>query len=129
MAHFAKLDENNVVVSVHVVSNDALDPDNEENSGIELLKSIHGEEHTFVQTSYNNNFRARFAGIGYTFHPEYGENGSFVAPKPFESWSFNPVSLAYEAPIPKPEITELEEVWMWDEDGQNWYDAGHEVKP
>lgn len=76
MAHFAKLDENNIVAAVHVVNNDVLDIDNEEASGIEFLANLHGYN-KWKQTSYNNRIRGRYAGIGYTYNEELDE---FIAP-------------------------------------------------
>ena len=67
MAHFAKLDENNKVIEVIVVSNDDTVDDNgeeNENIGIAFCRMIHGQNTTWKQTSYNNNFRGKYAGIG-----------------------------------------------------------------
>ena len=91
MAHFARLDENNVVIAVHVVHNNELATDTEvviedgfvkeklvlsEEKGIQFLKSLYGADTRWAQTSYNNKFRGRYAGIGYTF-----VDGEFVAPE------------------------------------------------
>ena len=69
MAHFARLDENNVVTQVIVVDNkDITDPhtgEEDEILGIAFCKKLLGGK--WVQTSYNNNFRKRYAGIGYTY--------------------------------------------------------------
>ena len=70
MAHFARLDENNQVVEVVVVSNDdILDEDDNENEqvGMGFLKSLYGQNTVWRQTSYNNNFRGRYAHIDDTF--------------------------------------------------------------
>ena len=67
MAHFAKLDENNKVIEVIVVSNDnILDENGKENEeiGIQFCKKIQGENTKWKQTSYNGNIRGRYAGIG-----------------------------------------------------------------
>lgn len=67
MAHFAKLDENNKVIEVIVVSNqDILDENGEENEeiGIKFCRMIQGQNTNWKQTSYNGNFRGRYAGIG-----------------------------------------------------------------
>lgn len=67
MAHFAKLDENNKVIEVIVVSNDDILDDNgneSEEIGIEFCKMIQGQNTNWKQTSYNNTFRGRYAGIG-----------------------------------------------------------------
>jgi hypothetical protein len=75
MAHFAKI-ENNTVTQVIVVNNQEV-PD--EATGIAFCKSLYGQDTEWVQTSYNNNFRGRYAGIGYTYDGE-----KFVAPEPTE---------------------------------------------
>jgi len=75
MAHFAKI-ENNTVTQVIVVNNQEV-PD--EATGIAFCRSLYGQDTQWVQTSYNNNFRGRFAGIGYTYDGE-----KFVAPEPTE---------------------------------------------
>lgn len=67
MAHFAKLDENNKVIEVIVVSNDDILDDNgneSEEIGIEFCKMIQGQNTNWKQTSYNANFRGKYAGIG-----------------------------------------------------------------
>ena len=69
MAHFAKLDENNNVIAVNVVSNDVLDPNNEELSGIEFLTDWSNGHTNWKQTSYNKNFRGKYAGIGDIYDP------------------------------------------------------------
>ena len=73
MAHFARLDENNTVVEVIVVSNDDIldEQGNEsEEKGIEFCKSILGPDTIWKQTSYNHNFRGRYAGIGMIYDQE-----------------------------------------------------------
>ena len=67
MAHFAKLNNNNIVVEIIVVNNEAIDPNNEDVSGIEFLTSWSGGYTNWKQTSYNGNFRKQYAGIGYTY--------------------------------------------------------------
>ena len=90
MAHFAQLDENNVVTTVVVVHNNELAVDTEvvvedgfvkeklvlsEEKGIQFLQSLYGAETRWAQTSYNGRFRGVYAGIGYTF-----VDGEFVSP-------------------------------------------------
>ena len=85
MAHFAKLDENNIVLEVVVVNNDViLDENNNENEqkGIDFLKNITGHE-KWKQTSYNHNFRNCYAGWGYSYDEQ---NDRFIEPKLFNSW-------------------------------------------
>ena len=70
MAHFAQIDENNVVINVIVVSNNVLlNKDNYEGEqlGIDFCKSLYGQDTVWVQTSYNGNFRGEFAGIGFYY--------------------------------------------------------------
>lgn len=79
MAHFAKIDENNIVTEVHVINNsDCLKNGVEdEATGISFCKSLHGGN--WVQTSYNNNFRKRYAGIGYSYDKT---RDAFILPMP-----------------------------------------------
>ncbi len=82
MAHFAKLDENNTVIDVNRVNNDAIDPNNEETSGIEFLIEWSGGHTNWKQTSFNaatNGFRYNYAGIGYIYDPV---DDAFIAPAP-----------------------------------------------
>lgn len=82
MAHFAKLDDKNVVIDVNVVSNDCLDANNEEASGIAFLTEWSGGHTNWVKTSYNaaeNGFRYNYAGIGYTYDPI---DDAFIPPMP-----------------------------------------------
>jgi len=77
MAHYAQLDENNVVTQVIVVSNDVLIDNGVERGelGVQFCESHFGGK--WVQTSYNNNFRGVYAGIGYTYD---ADKDVFVAP-------------------------------------------------
>lgn len=79
MAHFAQLDENNVVTQVIVVHNNELLENGVESEakGIAFCRSLFGADTRWVQTSYNGNFRGVYAGIGYTYD---AENNVFVAP-------------------------------------------------
>lgn len=80
MAHFAELNQDNVVTQVLVVSNsDILDENGQEseNIGIQFLKNIFGQDTRWVQTSYNASFRGNYAGIGYTYDAEKDE---FIKP-------------------------------------------------
>lgn len=78
MAHFAKLDENNIVLEVNVVANEALDASNEEASGIAFLTEWSGGYSNWKQTSYNGNFRKNYAGIGYSYD---SSRDAFIPPK------------------------------------------------
>ena len=96
MAHFAKLDSNNMVLSVIVVSNETA---TDEANGLTFLSEWSGGETNWKQCSYNGNIRKNFPGIGWHFDPELD---AFVAPKPFDSWVFDPTLAIWSAPVPKP---------------------------
>lgn len=79
MAHFAELDDNNIVTRVIVVSNDEI-LDNgieSETKGIAFCQSLFGGN--WIQTSYNGNFRKNYAGIDYTYDESLD---AFIPPKP-----------------------------------------------
>lgn len=116
MAHFAKLDENNVVIAVFPVSNDALDPLNEENTGISFLINWSNGYSNWKQTSYNGNFRKNYAGIGFTYD---AHRDAFIPPKPFDSWVLDENTCNWFPPIPKPEVGNYE----WDEYLGEWIEA------
>ena len=83
MAHFAELDSNNIVQRVIVVNNEVLNNAqglDGETIGIEFCQSLYGAETTWKQTSYNNNFRGTFAGIGFTYDETKDEFISPVSP-------------------------------------------------
>jgi hypothetical protein len=114
MAHFAKLDENNTVLEVNVVNNDILDPANEEASGIVFLTEWSGGHTNWKQTSYNNNFRKHYAGIGYFYD---NVRDVFIPLQPYPSWNLNENTLLWESPIPKPDEGWD---WIWDEKNIQW---------
>tara|TARA_Y100000289_G_scaffold44105_1_gene43892 strand:- start:352 stop:720 length:369 start_codon:yes stop_codon:yes gene_type:complete len=115
MAHFAELDENNVVLQVIVVhNNELLDDEGQENEvkGVQFCTSLFGHNN-WIQTSYNNNMRKQFAGIGFTYDDV---NDVFVAPQPFPSWSLDE-NHDWQAPIPMPED---DKEYSWNEETQAW---------
>ena len=124
MAHFAKLDENNVVTEVHVVANrDTSDANGVEKEyiGQAFLEKLFGG--TWKQTSYNGNIRKNYAGIGYTYNADID---AFVPPKPFASWLLNEETAQWEAPTPMPEDAgtgEPPKMYSWDEDAVNWVEV------
>jgi hypothetical protein len=84
MAHFAKLDENNVVITVVVVNNSELlvDGVEVEAKGVEFLASLFGDSN-WKQTSYNATIRKNSAGIGYTYD---SNRDAFISPKPGDGY-------------------------------------------
>jgi hypothetical protein len=115
MAHFAQLDEYNVVQQVIVIANEDCgggEFPSSENPGQEFIATL-GLGGVWKQTSYNNNFRKSYAGIGYSYDEV---NDVFISPRPFASWVLNS-EFDWEAPIPMP--TEVGP-WMWNEEAGNW---------
>ena len=125
MAHFAQLDENNVVTQVIVVANEDTSDSNGvevEEIGVAFCKKLLGADTNWKQTSYNNNMRVRYAGIGYTYNEELD---AFIPPQPFASWTLDTDTADWVSPVgPAPELTEVEieagSFYRWDEDGGDW---------
>ena len=114
MAHFAELDENNIVTRVIVVhNNELIDGETEsEVKGMGFCVSLFGGSN-WVQTSYNGNIRKQFAGIGYTYDDT---NDVFISPQPYPSWILDD-NFDWQAPIPMPEDDNL---YTWNEETQSW---------
>ena len=114
MAHFAKIDENNIVTQVIVVHNNELLNSSEESEekGIDFCESLFGHRN-WVQTSYNKTIRHNFANIGFTWD---SGNNAFYAPKPYPSWSLDG-DFIWQAPVEYPDDGER---YTWDEDNQEW---------
>ena len=121
MAHFAKLDENNKVLAVHVLNNDVIviDGNESEQAGIRFLTELHGHS-LWKQTSYNassgNGFRKNYAGIGFTYDTAFD---AFIPPSPYQSWKLNYITYQWEAPVAKPEDIEGH-IWKWSEVNKEW---------
>ena len=108
MAHFAEIDENNIVLRVVVVDN------GHETGGAEYLKYDLNLGGTWIKTSYNGNIRKNFAGIGYYFNPMLD---AFIPPQPFPSWVLDESACQWVAPSPLP----LDGVrYVWDENVISW---------
>ena len=112
MAHYAYLDENNIVVAVTVGKDeneliDGVDPE---------TYYAQGTPYTVKRTSYNGNYRKNYAGIGFAYDQQ---RDAFIAPKPFSSWLLDEETCRWIAPLKKP----LEGDWVWDEELGEWIDA------
>ena len=124
MAHFAQLDENNVVTQVIVVDNkDCSDANGveKESIGIAFCERLFGGN--WKQTSYNGNKRKNYAGIGYTYNADID---AFVPPKPFASWLLNNDTAQWEAPVPIPADSgtgEPPKTYAWNEETLSWDDT------
>ena len=117
MAHFAKLDDQNVVLDVNVVNNETINnlpfPESEP-IGVAFLTDWSGGYTNWKQTSYNANFRKNYAGIGYTYDSVLD---AFIAPKPFPSWLLNTNTCQWQAPVPYPTDGKI---YSWNEETQQW---------
>ena len=111
MAHFAKLGIGNIILTVEVVSNDIATT---EQAGVDFLNNLHGSRDVWKQTSYNNNIRKNFAGVGYTYDQT---RDAFIPKKPFNSWILNETTCLWEAPIALPDT---ENRYNWNETNQTW---------
>jgi hypothetical protein len=122
MAHFAKLDENNVVVTVSVGRDDDTEM---------AIFARSGD--VYKQTSYNTSggvhrlggtpFRKNYAGLGYTYD---SERDAFIPPKPYPSWLLNEDTCLWESPVPYPTDVGTEENpkrYTWDEEAVNWVEV------
>lgn len=126
MAHFAELDDSNRVLQVVVISNvDLLDNNGleDENLGIEVCKNIFGSTTRWVQTSYNNNFRKKFACVGDIYESNLD---LFYSPTPpHESWTLDS-NYDWISPIPKPDT---EGLFIWDDSKPGWVNLNPPLLP
>ena len=122
MAHFAQIDSDNIVTQIIVVADS--DAPNEA-AGIAFCKNLLGTDTNWVQTSYNDNIRFRYAGIGYKYD---SNNDVFYPQSPYPSWVLNTSTWAWEPPVAVPddagendEDNPTEFVsYDWDEDSTSW---------
>ena len=112
MAHYAFLDNNNIVTEVITGIDET-----------ELIEGLDTEawygnfrNQVCKRTSYNGNIRANFAGVGYLYDPNFDV---FIAPKPYASWKLNYTSYKWEAPVVMPEEIEGS-FWKWSEINKEW---------
>jgi hypothetical protein len=119
MSHFARIENINnkwIVQEVHVINNDVVGepelsfPDTEPLG--QAFQASLGLLGIWKQTSYNNNYRKQYAGIGYEYDEE---NDVFIAPRPFDSWTLDQ-NFDWQPPVPRPE----EGFWNWNEENQEW---------
>ena len=111
MAHFAKLGVGNIVEQVIVVSNDIATT---EQAGSDFINKLYNTRDVWKQTSYNNNIRKNFAGIGYQYDQQ---RDAFIPPKPYNSWILNEDNCRWEAPVAKPNDTSE---YKWNENTLTW---------
>jgi hypothetical protein len=107
MAHYAYLDDNNIVVAVIVGKDETELIDGLDTETYYAL----GTPYTVKRTSYNNKIRKQYAGIGYKYD---SEADVFISPRPYESWTLDN-EYNWQPPTPKPEGR-----WRWDESKLSW---------
>lgn len=118
MAHFAKIDSNNMVTEVVVISNDVIKDESGkevEQLGINFMKELYGEG-TYKQTSYNGNLRKNMARKGGTY--DEGRD-SFINPKPFSSWVLDESTCIWKAPKDLPSDSDTKR-YQWNESLGDW---------
>lgn len=129
MAHFAQIDDNNIVQQVLVIDQAEVDTGN------------WGDPAKWIQTSYNTKggvyyipntstpdpdqskaFRKNYAGIGFTWLPNGPQGEGFTPPQPYPSWTMDSFSYLWNPPVPKPTQPWPENVvgYIWDEATQTW---------
>ncbi len=124
MAHFAELNSSNEVLQVVVISNEDVNANGgDESSQAETFVASLVPYTTggvaWKQTSYNNNFRKQYAGVGYTYD---ATKDKIISIKPFSSWSLDS-NDDWQAPVPVPTVTEINSLPVyrtWDEDNLRW---------
>ena len=111
MAHYAFLDKNNVVTEVitGIDENELIEGSNTET----WYSNFRGQ--VCKRTSYNNNIRKQYAGIGYTYD---AVNDVFITPQPYPSWALDN-DFNWQAPTPRPEG----DFWYWSEQDLEWINA------
>lgn len=110
MAHFAQIDNNNIVINVLSVS------DEQQHRGQDFLANDLQLGGRWIQTSYHNNVRKTFAGLGYVYNEELD---IFLPPKPYDSWILDTEKQEWVAPVIRPEDVEGY-ANIWEEETQEW---------
>jgi len=117
MAYFAKLGTGNIVEQVISINNAVITDANgveQEQLGVDFINKLYNTRDVWKQTSYNNNIRKNYAGVGYTYDQA---RDAFIAPKPFNSWVLNEDTCRWEAPVAYPTDGQR---YSWNEENQSW---------
>jgi hypothetical protein len=120
MAHYAFLDENNVVTEVITgVDEDVFQVDldgTKVGGSSEAWETWYGNfrGQTCKRTSYNGNYRKNYASIGHTYDED---RDAFIAPNPFDSWLLDEDTCLWNSPVPMPTDGKL---YTWNEEIVNW---------
>ena len=122
MAHFAKINSENLVTEVIVINNDViLDSNGEEQEslGVDFCKQIYGDG-TYKQTSYNSKIRKNMATVGSTYDTS---RDAFIRPKRYSSWVLDESTCRWKAPVDEPDDSETKGgnvLYQWDESSTSW---------
>ena len=126
MAHFAKLNQENIVIAVNVVHNNELlvDGVESEQKGIDFINNLLKTNDTWKQTSYNTQggvytlggtpLRKNYAGTGFTYDEA---RDAFIAPQPYPSWTLNEDTCRWEGPVAYPDD---DKHYKWNEETTSW---------
>ena len=117
MAYFAKLGTGNIVEQVISINNSVITDANgveQEQLGVDFINKLYNTRDVWKQTSYNNNIRKNYAGIGFQYDQV---RDAFIAPKPFNSWILNEDTCKWESPIPYPQDNNK---YNWNEQTKSW---------
>jgi hypothetical protein len=117
MAYFAKLGTGNIVENVISINNSVITDANgieQEKLGNDFINKLYNTRDVWKQTSYNNNIRKNYAGIGYQYDQT---RDAFIAPKPFNSWVLNEDTCRWEAPVARPQD---DNKYSWNESTLTW---------
>jgi len=117
MAYFAKLGTGNIVENVISINNSVIKDSNgveQEQLGVDFINKLYNTRDVWKQTSYNNNIRKNFAGIGFQYDQQ---KDAFIAPKPYNSWILNETTCLWESPVVYPTDGQR---YRWNETILNW---------
>jgi hypothetical protein len=117
MAYFAKLGTGNIIENVISINNSVITDANgveQEQLGVDFINKLYNTRDVWKQTSYNNNIRKNFAGIGFQYDQT---RDAFIPPKPFNSWILNESTCLWNAPVAYPTDGEL---YTWNESTLTW---------
>lgn len=114
MAHFAEINQNNLVLRVLVVS------DEQEHRGQEFLANDLSLGGTWIQCSYNNRIRKQYPGPGFSYDPSADV---FIAPRPYESWYLDE-NYDWQPPVPYPNDDKF---YIWNESITNWQEVENQT--
>ena len=119
MAYFAQLDQDNNVMQVIAITNADIDylpfPESEP-VGVSLCQNLFGSDTLWKQTSYNNNFRRKYAAVGGFYYPPLDV---FVCPRPYASWTFQSSDATWQPPVPMPQVP-ANYIAVWNEQYLEW---------